>query len=302
LEIVSKVRKNSWLFLRRAIKELVSHDDSLDDGLTEETATISTTFIQIAFELSLVAHFLKKDGIHGIVKGSDSSLTEEELLEKFEDNDLNTKSFNSLKKDAIDDHVFLCTDDESLIDEFQKVRNKLVHLNYKFHTGDLYDLKYDLTYFIVKVIIPILSGEYERPSEAISINLDSKDFVKLINFPPYAYQMYKAAKEQSDFVYKCVHCGNESLAVDSGNEHCYSCCSDFTGAGFIDCPYCKSRGAMIYDALNIDAQRDFSIRALCLKCEEDDVVYYCKKCDAEVALEAYAGDGKCHLGYCEWGE
>ncbi|MDA1379589.1 hypothetical protein PCI56_06540 [Plesiomonas shigelloides subsp. oncorhynchi] len=52
--------ENSWLFLRRAIKELVSHDDSKDDGLTEETATISTTFIQIAFELSLVAHFIKK--------------------------------------------------------------------------------------------------------------------------------------------------------------------------------------------------------------------------------------------------
>jgi hypothetical protein len=121
LELVSKVRKNSWLFLRRAIKELVSHDDSLDDGLTEETATISTTFIQIAFELSLVAHFLKKDGIHGIVKGSDSSLTEEELLEKFEDNDLNTKSFNSLKKDAIDDHVFFVLTMKALSMNFKKL-------------------------------------------------------------------------------------------------------------------------------------------------------------------------------------
>ena len=302
MELVSKVRKNSWLFLRRAIKELVSHDDSKDEALTEETATITTTFIQIAFELSLVAHFIKKDGIHGIVKESDYSLTEEELLAKFDDNDLDTKSFNSLKKQAIDNHLFLRDDDEQVIHNFQKVRNKLVHLNYKFDAWDLYDFKYDLVYFIVKIIIPILSEEYENPSAAISTNLDSKDFVKLINFPPYAYEMYKVAKEQSDFVYECIHCGNESLAVDYGNELCYSCCSDFTGAGFIDCPYCKSRGAMIYDALNIDAQDDFTIKSLCLKCKEDDMVYHCKKCDAEVALEAYAGRGKCHFGYCEWNE
>lgn len=302
MELFTKVRKNSWLFLRRAIKELVGHDDSKDDGLTEETATIAITFIQIAFELSLVARFIKEDGVHGIVKGPDSALTEDELLLKFESNDLNTKSFNSLKKQAIDNNIFLCNDDECLIDEFQKVRNKLVHLNYRFDAGDLYDLKYDLTYFIVKVVIPILSEEYERPSEAISKNLDSKDFVKLIKFPPYAYEMYKAAREQSDLVYKCVHCENESLAVDYGNEHCYSCCADFTGAGFIDCPYCKSLGAMIYDALNIDAQGDLTIRALCLKCKEDNMVYHCNKCDKVVPLEACAGERKCHLGYCEWDE
>ncbi|MBL3825873.1 MULTISPECIES: hypothetical protein [unclassified Marinobacter] len=299
MDLVSKVRQNSWLFLRRAIKELVSHDDSSDEALTKETATIATTFIQISFELALVAHYLKSEGIHGIVKGSDSSLTEEELLFKFERNELNTKSFNTLKKKASDENVFLYKDDEHLIDDFQKVRNKLVHLNYEFGVGDLYDLKYDLTYFIVKIAIPVLSEEYVRPSEAIAINLDPKNFKKLVSFPPYAHEMHRVAKDQSKFVYECVHCGNESLAIDSGNEHCYSCCSDFTGAGFIDCPYCKSRGAMIYDALNIEAQVDFTIGALCLVCKEDDLVYLCKTCGAEVALEASIGFGKCHLEYCQ---
>lgn len=300
MELVSKVRGNAWLFLRRAIKELVNHDDSNDDGLTEEAATISTTFIQIAFELSLVAYFINKYGIHGIVKGSESSLTEEEILAKFESNDLNTKTFNTLKKQAVDSHIFLNNEDECLIDNFQMVRNKLVHLNYKFDIDELYDFKYDLTYFIVKVIIPVLSGECERPSEAIYKNLDSKDFVKLIKFPPYAYEMYKAAKLQSAFVYKCVHCENESLAVDYGNEHCYSCCSDFTGAGFIDCPYCKSRSSMIYDALNIDEQGDFTIKGLCLKCKKNDMVYHCQKCNDKIALEACTGNKKCYFGHCEW--
>ena len=92
--IVKKVRDNSWLFLRRAIKELISHDDSNDEGLTEEKAIMATTLIQMSFELSLVAYFIKADGIHGIVKGVDTTLTAESLLSKFENNELMTKPFN----------------------------------------------------------------------------------------------------------------------------------------------------------------------------------------------------------------
>ena len=302
-QLVVKVSDNSWLFLRRAIQELVTHDDSEDNELLQETAVIATTFIQMAFELSLVAYFLNEDGIHGIVKGSDISLSEEELLSKFENNTLVTKSFNTLKQQAVNQHVFMNKDDEYMVDNFQKIRNKLVHLNYEFSTGDLYDLKYELTYFLVQIIIPILCEEYDRPSEAISTNLNSGDFIKLINFPPYADQMHKVAKDHSDCVYKCVHCGNHSLATsDFENEHCYSCCDDFIGVSFINCPYCNSEKSMVYDALNIDCQPDKAIRALCLNCGEDDMVYYCKKCDAQVPLEAYAGTGKCFNGFCAFDE
>ncbi|EGQ9799557.1 hypothetical protein FWP36_25000, partial [Vibrio parahaemolyticus] len=75
-----KIRDNSWLFLRRAIRELINHDDSKDDGLTKETAIFGTTFIQISFELALVAYYLEKEGIQGIVKGPDLALTTEELV------------------------------------------------------------------------------------------------------------------------------------------------------------------------------------------------------------------------------
>lgn len=301
--LVSKVRDNSWLFLRRAIKELVTHDDCNDDELPRETAIIATTFIQMSFELSLVAYFINDEGIHGIVKGGDKDLSEEELLFKFENNTLVTKSFNTLKQQAVNQHVFMSEDDEYLVTEFQKIRNKLVHLNYEFRSGDLYDIKYELTYFLVQVIIPILYEDYDRPSEVISIKLDSNDFIKLINFPPYAEQMKAVAREHSDCVYKCVHCGIESLATDDfDNEHCYSCCADLSGAGFINCPYCKAKKSMIYDALNIDCQSDRTIKGLCLNCDEDDMVYSCKKCDSEVPIDAYAGHGKCFYGFCEFDE
>lgn len=298
----NKIRENSWLFLRKAIKELISHDDSNDDILHKDKAIMAISLIQMSFELSLVAYFVETDGIKGIVKGSDASLSEQELLVKYENNELVTKSFNSLKQIAKERGSLFNEDDEYFIEMFQKIRNKVVHLNYEFDDGDLYDFKYDLIYFIVKVIIPTLANEYLNPSEAISTNIESADFLELIHFPPYAYEMHKIAKENSLHVYPCIHCGNESLAVDIGEEYCYSCCEDLSQAGFIDCPYCKSERSMIYDALNIDCQIDRTLKGLCLKCEEDDLVYVCKECGAEVALEANISLGKCSPGFCEWSE
>ncbi len=299
--LVSKVRDNSWLFLKRAIKELVTHDDCNDGELPKETAVIATTFIQMSFELSLVAYFINNEGLHGVVRGNDKDLSEEELLSRFETNSLVTRSFNTLKQQAIDQKAFICEDDEYLISEFQNIRNKLVHLNYEFSSGDLYDIKYELIYFLVQVIIPVLCEEYDRPSEAISNNLDSSSFIKLVNFPPYAEQMKAVAREHSDCVYRCVHCGIESLATDDfDNEHCYSCCSDLSSAGFINCPYCKAKKSMIYDALNIDCQSDRTIKGLCLNCDEDDMIYSCKKCDSEVPIEASISLGKCRPGFCEF--
>lgn len=298
----SNIRDNSWLFLRKAIKELISHDDSKDEILHKDKAIVAITFIQMSFELSLVAYFVKADGIKSIVKGSDVSLSEQELLTKYENNELVTKSFNSLKKVVLEQRSLFTEGDEYFIDEFQKIRNKLVHLNYEFDEGELYDLKYDLTYFIVNVIIPTLTDEYEKPSQAIAINIESNDFLKLIKFPPYAYEMYKVAKENSDNVYRCIHCNNDSLAVDFGEEHCYSCSEDLSQAGFIDCPYCESKRSMIYDSLSISCQNDRTVRALCLKCQEDELVYVCNECESEVALEANIGLGKCSPDFCKFSE
>lgn len=298
----NSIRENAWLFLRKAIKELISHDDSNDEILHKDKAIMAISLIQMSFELSLVAYFVEVDGIRGIVQGADSNLSDQELLAKYENNELLTKCFNSLKKIALERDLFFSDHDEYLIAIFQKIRNKVVHLNYEFNDGDLYDFKYDLIYFLIKVIIPTLCDEFFKPSEAIAINIDSQDFIKLIKFPPYAYEMHKVAKENSEYVYPCIHCGNDSLAVDFGNEYCYSCCQDLSHAGFIDCPYCKSKRSMVYDALNISYQTDRTIKAQCLKCHEDELVYLCKACESEVALEANIGFGKCLPGFCELGE
>ena len=293
-----KIRKNSWVFLGRAINQLVSHDDSSDDGLSEEVAVVATVFIQMAFELALIAYLIEYDGIHAVVNARDEDLTETQLLAKFSNNELSTKSFNALAKYASDKNLYLRGEDSDIVQEFQRRRNKLVHLNYEFDSGDLYDLKYELVYFLVYLVIPILAKEESRPSEAIACHLDHDDFVKLIKFPPYASEMNSRAKEFSQDVYKCFYCGNESLAAsDYGNEHCFSCNQYYHHVGFSDCSRCSSKNSIVYDKLNIESQSDRTLKGLCLKCNEDDLIYSCGTCGEVVALEATCF-GECHPGYC----
>lgn len=293
-----KIRKNSWVFLGRAISQLVTHDDSSDDGLSEEVAVVATVFIQMAFELALIAYLIERDGLHSVVNARDENLTEAQLLEKFANNELSTKSFNMLAQYASDKKCYLRAEDSELVQEFQRRRNKLVHLNYEFGSGDLYDLKYELVHFLVYLVIPILAKEESRPSEAIAYHLDNRDFFKLIKFPPYASQMNSRAREFSRDVYNCLYCGNESLAAsDSGNEHCFSCNEYYHHVGFSDCFRCKSRNSIVYDKLNIESQSDRTLNGLCLKCKEDDLMYSCETCGEVVALEATHYE-ECHPGYC----
>lgn len=297
--ITDKVRNNSRLFLRKAVKELISHDDSNDDGLSQEVAVIATVFIQMAFELALIAYLIEREGISAVVRTRDENLSEETLLSKFTDNKLNTKTFNELAQYASDKKLYLRQDDSDIVESFQRKRNKLVHLNYDFDQDELYDLKYELVYFLVYLVIPILAKEEARPSEAIAYCLDENDFNKLIKFPPYAMEMRERAKNFSEDVYKCFYCGNESLAAsDYGNEHCFSCNQYYFHVGFADCPRCKSRNSIVYDKLNIESQRDRILKGICLKCGDDDLMYSCNVCGDVIPLEGTLYN-KCHPGYCD---
>lgn len=251
-KMVEKIRQNSWLFLKRSISEMTRNDVEKDQGLTKETTVISVMFVQMSLELALIASLIDSSGISSIVNKKYSTLDESALLEMFSKNELITINFESLKNLAVSKGVFLEEDHKDIVDDFQKMRNKVVHLNYDFTSGDLYDLKYDLINFIVHVLIPILSGENENQSETISNNLDDGEFFKLIKFGPYKEEMHNLACTLSAYVYKCLYCGNDSLAAGGfENEYCCSCGSRFDGVGFMDYNHCGSKNSLAFDTLNI---------------------------------------------------
>lgn len=296
--ISEKINKNAWLFLRRAIQEINTHDDCNDQALKEESAVIASTFLQTSFELAVVRYVLLKEGLHGISSKGNKGLSENELIVKFNQNELITENIQGLlDKECVKNYI-VAEQYGCLIDDFKNIRNKLLHLHYEFNQADLYDLKFDLILFIVKIIIPLLSQEQtDNPSAILENNLDVRDFRKLIKFPPFATEMNKLAREHATFVYTCTICGNDSMVVES-DIFCFSCCTEFEFAAFIDCPYCENhKNTIIFDHLNIGFQRDKIINAWCINCQDDNRVYHCEKCDSFVPQEGMVDDF-CYPCHC----
>jgi hypothetical protein len=279
-KIAGPIRENARLFLKRAIQELVSDPSSNEKALTEEQAIMAVSLIQSCFELSVVALFIERSGLAGIVNKGDTGCTEEELLKKFEDNDLSTKNFNVLKEQLVQSYGLMDKDNDiALIDDFQRMRNKVMHLKFHFDEGDRFDLQFELIYFITRVIIPILDEEEINPAQVLKELMGSDGFRKLVAYPAYRLQAHRIALCWTPVVHDCMKCGCNSLGVDYDDSKCYACCASYHGTKFIDCQACKAEQSVIYDNLNITSQPQRIINGRCLRCQISALVHACQVCD-----------------------
>ena len=188
-ELHGSVKINALVFLNKAIGELASHDDSLDAPLDQSVATISSALLQVAFELSLVAYAVRKEGVGSILKPKDRNCSESEIRDRFLRNELKTLGFEYLLSQF---SKSLFTEDElEHIKTFQNTRNKLMHLAHPFAESDRYDLKYELIYFTCKLLLPLISEseQYLTPAQVINGYIDKEAFAKLISFPPFVSAM-----------------------------------------------------------------------------------------------------------------
>lgn len=279
-EIYSTIYKNSVLFLKRGIKEIIKTRRNKFDS---EQAIISCLLIQTSIELSLKAYLLKEMNIHTILKNHRNS-SNEVLLEKFNQNRLKTKNYDELKKFLKNNNDLGFFEDIHFqhLDKFQMYRNKLIHLNLFFSDEDLANLKNELIFAVTHILIPFLtdiSFEFETPSEFYEKTLDKDDFNNLISFQPYVDQMRQIAIEYSGLAYECVNCYKRTFSPN--NTICYCCNIDlFDAAGYIDCDACSSKKAVIYDTLNIHVN-DHTINGVCMNCGEKNMVYDCPKCETK---------------------
>ena len=296
-KVSEAVLSNSFVFLNKAIHELCSHDDSDDNPLEMDTAILSVSLIQIACELILIAYVVKMDGIRSILNTKDCQKTDGEIENLFESNDLQTKIFNVLKSEVQDRHQLFNDDALYRIESFQKIRNKLVHLHCNLYEGDRYDLKHELIYYIVHVIVPVLSHDNDSCFESMAVesSLDKKAFAKLISFPPYVEEMQKLAEQASTDVYKCIHCGHRTFAKEL--DVCFACNYDYSDQEFANCDRCKKRNSIIFDHLNIEFNHN-EARGLCPNCDEDDIIYKCPICEETYAVEASCGIDICYHDHC----
>lgn len=299
------IANNSILFLKKAITQL-TEDNDIDKPMERKDAILSSIYIQLSLELAIKAIVVKKTGFKNILNISRHNMdTEVDLLRKFNNNEIKVKEFETLKnflKGSI--NTFPLNKLEiAYIEKFQKYRNKLVHLNYNFNTKELGDMKKDLIYIIVHVIIKILAeGKDTIPSVFYISNLEHGEFQKLINYGLYRTEMVILAKQLSSRVYFCPVCSNDSLFFEE--KFCYTCLSHFDDEdsfGFIDCNYCGDSNSVFYDRLNIHSNRHL-IRGLCLNCKEDHMVYECPECGESYSIDTTLLDNqKCRNGICKNG-
>lgn len=271
-KVAESIRANSIIFLRRAADEIVSHDDSKDKGFDHETGTIVTVLTQMALELAIASFLVKHDGIRSILTKAEK-LTDDQIREKWSDNELRTKTFEEYKQLIAERHPGTFDVFEGIVDTFQKSRNKIMHLHYRFDADDLYDLKSESTFVLIHAVSHfIFENEFDYSNNVAGL-LSGDTFSKLIHFPPYQYHVQKLAKQYSKIVLRCPMC--EQVAFSDIELKCFSCTYEDHFADLLRCPRCSEK-SVIYDHLNLDLNE--KLQSWCLNCGDKQEVFKCRSC------------------------
>lgn len=291
---------NSNLFLKKAINQLTKGD--IDEPVDKEDAILSSIYIQLSLELAIKAIIIKKAGIAFILdKSKHNTDSKEELLKKFNNNNIKVKDFDSLKNYVKGNkNIFnLEKNAISYIDKFQNIRNKLVHFIYNFTNEEFSKMKKDLIFVIVHIIIKLLADDSNcLPSEFYISHLNHDLYEKLISNKLYRTEMRALAKQSESTIYFCPICSNTSLKFD--DKYCYTCVYDFNDDhtfGFIDCGFCGAKESVIYDKLNIHFNNHIG-KGLCLACKEDALIYECPICNYSYDIEKNPDINNCSNGVC----
>lgn len=298
--IFNDLRNNSLIFFKDFIDRITDKDNAADDHISNELVMLSVSSLQISLELALKAVVLKKSGLLQIIKEESSTKSIAALFQDFQNNSLKTKQFEQIKNYAKSNNLVstLSDFDYENITYFQKYRNGIVHFSYKFQEGDFFDLKYDITYFVVSILIKVLcSGDDDiKPSEFLEYSLGSKYHNKLIHYRPYVEAMKSMADAHSEKVFTCIICNSRTYAKEE--DYCYCC--NFYGDlhSFRDCEFCNEKKSMIYDGLNIGSNH-FTAKAQCLNCLRDTIIFLCPKCESSYNLEI-TSEQRCNIDDCKF--
>ena len=279
-DIYSQLQKNAILFLKDGIGRLITNDNHSSDYITNELLTLTCTSFQISLELAIKALIVENDGIRAIADNKLKTLSDEEIKHIISEGNFKTQEFDN-QKNFIKSKGYipeLTKEEFKIIDEFQIYRNRIVHFTYSFKEADLYDLKYDVIYYLIHIILKILLSKKRldiRPSEYFETILGHKLYDSLKLYPPYIMAMESFAKSNSLKVFNCISCSNKSFNRDEN--YCYICNFYSDQFNLIDCDYCGESECVIYDNLNISLNSNEG-RGECLNCKGVGTIYECPVC------------------------
>lgn len=272
-EVAESILTNSKIFLRRAADEIARHDDGNDAPFDHETGTIVTVLTQMALELGMAAFLVEHKGIRSILD-SPAGLTDEQIREKWLSNSLRTKKFEQNKLFFAKEYGGVWSGFDGIVDLFQQSRNKIVHIHFRFSQGDLYDLKFESTYVLMRVVSYFVFGSDYNHADNIASLLSKETLEKLVGFSPYQAYVQRLAQNYASPALRCPNCRQTAFA--GGAElKCFSCGYQHPHMILLDCPAC-SEHSVIYDKLNLFCNK--VLPTSCLNCGDKQDVSQCKWC------------------------
>ena len=286
---------NSLLFLEDGVKNLIQkYETNMKD-----TIVLSCALIQISLELAMRAFILRVKGIKSILdRKQQNNLTIKEIEELYQSNRLKVLEFEALKKQlkgqefkkkviikdsqkSYEKEVALFTqEDYYIIDTFQTYRNKLVHFCCNLESETLEQLRDNLVYYVVRIVLCLLYNNFEqkKTAEYFEQLLGGKFYTMLWNNKGYITAMEKLAAERSANVGICIECERKTYSID--DEFCYLCNFNLQDAcSRTDCLICGSHNAVVYDKLNIHNPGNHHLsNCFCQHCGNKHEIFECPIC------------------------
>lgn len=300
-KIYEAVSDNSFLFLKESLGRLLERDAEFKQ-IDNQLLTLTCAELQIALELAVRAVVIRRFGIAGVLKDNQKKLGEEEIIEHYKRKTLKVEDFEKLKNYLKKNNETSLLKQEFLeIERFQQYRNKIVHFACEFSEEELSSLRNDILYYVVHVILVLLSEETtgETPTEYLQRKLGDDFYKKLKKYRPYIRAMDHYADRMTSPVWTCIGCSQRTYSPEF--DYCYICGYEtLTGYKRVDCASCGTKNSVIYDHLDIHNEGNHhTINGMCLNCDEKTEVFECPECGvAHDVLLDYIGGDYCCEGHC----
>lgn len=300
-KIYNTLINNSFLFLSETLKRLLDKD-SIGNGKTDTNLiTITCAELQISLELAIRATLVHSFGVKSILKSNQASLTETEIETLYGKNALKVTDFDKQKNLLKTHNVSRLTKKEfKEIDRFQVYRNKIVHFSCEFTNTQLTELRDEVLYYIVHVVLVLLADTStgETPAEYLQSKLGFEFYERVMAYHPYVKAMEQYAKKCANPIWTCVGCFHRTYSPEC--DLCYCCGYEtLTGYSRVDCGFCGTKKSVIYDNLDIHNEGNHhTMHGFCMKCEKDTYVYEYPVCGVahdtrKDMLGKYCSEGQC---------
>ena len=300
-KIYDTLINNAFLFLSETLKRLLDQDSDRDGKMDTNLITLTCAELQISLELAIRATLVHSYGIKSILKNDQSCLSEYEIEELYVNNALKVTEFDKQKNFLKSSNSSRLTKDEfKEIDRFQVYRNKIVHFSCEFTDDQLTELRDEVLYYIVHVVLVLLADTStgETPAEYLQSKLGFDFYKRVMAYDPYVKAMEQYAAKNANPVWTCIGCFHRTYSPEF--DYCY-CCGYETLAGYrrVDCGFCGTKDSVIYDNLDIHNEGNHHMmRGFCMNCEEDTYVFECPECGEAHDISKNFEREYCNLEHC----